>query len=139
MALINWNNSMSVRVAKIDQQHQKLIAMINDLDDAMKQGKGKEVLGKVLSSLISYTATRRSYLLRRPRGWPKDGRIPDAGMCYRFVLSNPNVHVCMTAPSNAKQLAENLHALRQGPLCQEELEFMRRFGDAVRHTKKWFM
>jgi len=89
--------------------------------------------------VVSYTATRWSYLLRRPRGWPKDGRIPDAGMCYRFVLSNPNVHICMTAPSNAKQLVENLHALRQGPLCQEEMEFMRRFGDAVHHTKKWFM
>ena len=89
--------------------------------------------------VVSYTATRWSYLLRRPRGWPKDGRIPDAGMCYRFVLSNPNVHVCMTAPSNAKQLAENLRALQQGPLCKEEMGFMQRFGDAVHHTKKWFM
>ena len=39
--------------------------------------------------VVSYTATRWSYLLRRPRGWPKDGRIPTAAMCYRFVLSNP--------------------------------------------------
>lgn len=58
---------------------------------------------------------------------------------YRFVLSNPDVHVCMTAPSNAKQLAENIAALRQGPLCKEEMDFMREFGDAVHHTKKWFM
>ncbi len=89
--------------------------------------------------VVSYTATRWRYLLRRPSGWPKDGRIPTAGMCYRFVLSNPHIDVCMTAPSNEKQLKENLAALRKGPLCEEEMEFMRKFGDAVHHTRKWFM
>ncbi|HSW48764.1 MAG TPA: aldo/keto reductase [Bryobacteraceae bacterium] len=89
--------------------------------------------------VVSYTATRWSYLMRRPKGWPKDGRIPAAGMCYRFVLSSPHVDVCMTAPSNLKQLEENLAAVRQGPLPEDEIEFMRAFGDAVHHTKKWFM
>jgi aryl-alcohol dehydrogenase-like predicted oxidoreductase len=91
------------------------------------------------TGLVSYTATRWRYLLRRPRGWPRDGRVPDAGLCYRFVLSNPNVHVCMTAPSNRKQLEENLRAVEQGPLPETDLQFMRQFGDAVHHTKKWFM
>jgi aryl-alcohol dehydrogenase-like predicted oxidoreductase len=89
--------------------------------------------------VISYTATRWRYLLRRPRGWPEDGRIPTAGLCYRFVLSNPHVHVCLTAPSNMKQLKENIAAVREGPLDDEDMAFMRKFGDAVRHTKKWFM
>ena len=90
-------------------------------------------------AVISYTATRWRYLLRRPRGWPQDGRIPTAGECYRFVLSNPHVDVCLTAPSNLKQLRENLMALRDGPLDEEDGEFMRNFGDAVHHRKKWFM
>jgi len=89
--------------------------------------------------VVSYTATRWKYLLRRPSGWPKDGRIPTAGMCYRFVLSNPNVHVCLTGPSNKKQLEENLASLRRGPLSDEEMDFMQKFGDRVHHTKKWFM
>jgi aryl-alcohol dehydrogenase-like predicted oxidoreductase len=89
--------------------------------------------------VVSYTATRWSYLLRRPKSWPRDGRVPDAGLCYRFVLSNPNVHVCMMAPSNEAQLRENVAALQRGPLDPDELAFMRDFGDAVHHTKKWFM
>lgn len=89
--------------------------------------------------VVSYTATRWTYLLRRPNTWPRDGRVPDAGLCYRFVLSNPNVDVCMTAPTNENQLRENLTALSKGPLDTEEMEYMRRFGDAVHHTKKWFM
>jgi aryl-alcohol dehydrogenase-like predicted oxidoreductase len=89
--------------------------------------------------VISYTATRWSYLARRPRSWPKDKRIPTAGMCYRFVLSNPHVDVCLTAPSQVRQLTENIAALRDGPLDADEMEFMRTFGDVVHHTKRWFM
>jgi len=89
--------------------------------------------------VVSYTATRWTYLLRRPKTWPRDGRVPDAGLCYRFVLSNPNVDVCLTAPSNGRQLRENIAALAKGPLDPEEMDYMRQFGDAVHHTKKWFM
>jgi aryl-alcohol dehydrogenase-like predicted oxidoreductase len=89
--------------------------------------------------IVSYTATRWTYLLRRPRGWPNDGRVPTAPMCYRFVLSNPHVDVCLSAPVNGKQLEENLAAMRQGPLAEDEMRFMREFGDAVYRSKKWFM
>ena len=54
MALINWNDNLSVKVAEIDQQHQRLIAMINDLTDAIKQGKGSVVAREILRELISY-------------------------------------------------------------------------------------
>lgn len=89
--------------------------------------------------VVSYTATRWSYLLRRPRGWPKEEPVPTAGMAYRFVLSNPHVHVCISAPANLWQFEENLVALQQGPLTDEEMAFMRRFGDVERRRKKWFM
>jgi len=89
--------------------------------------------------IISYTATRWRYLLRKPSGYPKSENIPTAGMCYRFVLSNPHVHVCLSAPSNMRHLKENLAELAKGPLSTEEMEFMRKFGDIVHSKKKWFM
>ena len=89
--------------------------------------------------VISYTATRWRYLLRRPRGYPADASVPSPDQCYRFVLSNPHVDVCMMAPSNEKQLRENVAGMSKGPLTQEEMEFMRRFGDVVHAQKKWFM
>jgi aryl-alcohol dehydrogenase-like predicted oxidoreductase len=89
--------------------------------------------------VISYTATRWHYLLRRPKDYPKDGRIPTAGECYRFVLSNPNVDVCLTAPYKGKHLIENIEAVKQGPLSPEDLKFMYEFGKIVHHTKKYFM
>ena len=89
--------------------------------------------------LISYTATRWNQLTRRPKNWPRERPIPNAGMCYRFVLSHPNVHVCLSAPSNSEQLEENLSEIRKGPLSEEEMEFMREFGDVVSKKQAWFM
>ena len=54
MVLIQWNDSFSVNVVEIDKQHQKLIGIINDLDDAMSLGKGKDILGKIINGLINY-------------------------------------------------------------------------------------
>ncbi|MGB2867091.1 MAG: aldo/keto reductase [Bacteroidota bacterium] len=89
--------------------------------------------------IISYTATRWTYLLRRPKGWPKNSRIPTAGECYRFVLSNANVHVALTAPRSERELRENIAAARKGPLDEDDMRFMREFGDAVHRQQKWFM
>lgn len=57
MPLIQWNNSFSVNVDEIDRQHQRLVGMINDLHDAMRRGKGKDALGKIIDGLMTYTAT----------------------------------------------------------------------------------
>lgn len=57
MALIAWSDSYSVKVKQMDEQHRKLVDMINQLHDAMKVGKGKEVVSDVLNSLITYTKT----------------------------------------------------------------------------------
>ena len=57
MSLIRWNDSFSVNVRKIDQEHKKLVEMVNELTDAMKSGQGKDILGKILDGLISYTAS----------------------------------------------------------------------------------
>jgi aryl-alcohol dehydrogenase-like predicted oxidoreductase len=90
-------------------------------------------------ALISYTATRWRYLIRESRHWPKNKPIPTAPMCYRFVLSNPHVDVCLTAPSNLKQFIENMSALDSGPLSDDEMKLMHDFGDVVHNAKNWFM
>lgn len=55
MSLISWTPNLSVNVPAIDEQHKRLVQMINDLHDAMGKGKGKEVLSPLLSKLIDYT------------------------------------------------------------------------------------
>lgn len=55
MAFIDWKDELSVNIRMIDDQHKELIKLINELSDAMKVGKGKDVMGKVLSKLVDYT------------------------------------------------------------------------------------
>ena len=57
MPLLNWNSSLSVGIPSMDAQHQKLVNLINRLHDAMREGKGKEVIAPVLSELHNYTIT----------------------------------------------------------------------------------
>jgi aryl-alcohol dehydrogenase-like predicted oxidoreductase len=110
--------------------------------NAAHRGADQDVfphLGHHDPAVISYTATRWGYLMRRPRGYPKQKRIPSPVDCYRFVLSNPNVDVVLTAPSNLNQLKQNLTALEKGPMSAEDMEFMGRFGDLVRARNKRFL
>jgi len=57
MAFIQWDDSLSVNVVEIDNQHKKLVEMINDLHDAMKQGQSKLILSRIINGLIGYTVT----------------------------------------------------------------------------------
>jgi len=90
--------------------------------------------------LVSFTATSWGQLLgvrSMPAlfngGYriPKGERAPTATDCYRFVLSRPEVEVCMAGPADAAQMEQALEALRLGPMSAEELAWMRRVGSSV--------
>ncbi|MBU1099403.1 MAG: bacteriohemerythrin [Bacteroidetes bacterium] len=65
MSLIDWKDDLSVQIVEIDNQHKKLLNLINELHDAMKTGKAKDVLESIIQKLISYTkshfATEEKY------------------------------------------------------------------------------
>jgi hemerythrin len=42
-------------VAVLDEDHKKLVGMVNELYDAMQAGHGKESLGPILDRLVDYT------------------------------------------------------------------------------------
>ena len=57
MNLITWSDTMSVNIKSIDEEHKKLVNMINELHSAMGSGKGKDIMGKILIGLADYTKT----------------------------------------------------------------------------------
>src|SRR5579871_5745551 len=102
--------------------------------NAAHRGAEREVFPGMLTrnppGLVSFTATSWRQLLGHKR-IPQGEKIPTAADCYRFVLTQPAVNVCMTGPANAAQFGEALGALQRGPMAEEELAWMRRVGDAV--------
>ncbi len=55
MPLFNWSEKFLTNVKELDEQHKKLVSLINNLHDAMTKGKGKEIMGKILNELADYT------------------------------------------------------------------------------------
>ena len=55
MALITWEPSIMVGVPDIDKQHKRLVDLINELHAAMAKGQGRDVVGRVVDALVSYT------------------------------------------------------------------------------------
>ena len=81
--------------------------------------------------VVSFTATRWGRLLK-PKKMPPGEPPATAVDCYRFVLTNPSVDVCMMGAKNLGQMRENLETLKRGPMTEEELNRMRRIGDYMR-------
>jgi predicted aldo/keto reductase-like oxidoreductase len=82
------------------------------------------------SGIVGFTGTGWGKLLN-PKKIPAGETVPTAVECYRFVLSNPAVDVCMTGPRNIEQMRQNLAILEQGPMTDDELARMRRIGDHI--------
>jgi aryl-alcohol dehydrogenase-like predicted oxidoreductase len=126
------------------------IAAANDFDivhfryNAVHPGAEKEIFPHLPAAnrpgLVSFTATSWGQLLGRntliglvqgSHALPKGERAPTATDCYRYVLTRPEVDVCLAGPASAAQMEEALAALTRGPMTEEELAWMRRVGRAV--------
>ncbi len=97
-------------------------------------------------SIISYTALAWQQLISPMKGiemapWPsskEEAKIPPLTpeLCYRFVLSNPHVHLVLTGPKNREQLMMNFRAMQQGALTPEEMDWIREYGKLIRSKKR---
>jgi hemerythrin len=54
MPLIKWNESFSVKVKRLDDDHRKLFDLTNALFDAMRVGKGNTIIQQIVAELCDY-------------------------------------------------------------------------------------
>jgi len=74
--------------------------------------------------------------------WPgskEEAKIPPLTpeLCYRFVLSNPHIHLVLTGPKNREQLMMNFRVMQQGTLTPEELNWIRQYGKLIKSKKRF--
>ena len=55
--LMPWTSSFENGVSEFDNQHHRLVDLINELYKAMKMGRANDVIVKVLDELVDYTGT----------------------------------------------------------------------------------
>jgi len=92
--LIVWSDRYSVGIARIDAQHRKLVDLINELHEAMLEGRGNDVIEKTLDALAAYTVTH-------------------------FASEEGLMKQC-AYPGYAEQKAEHVRLLAQVKLLQEK-------------------
>ena len=71
--LFPWRVEYSVGFPDIDAQHKLLLRLTNGLQEAMYEGRGREVLAKILDDLVNYTETHFTFeeRLMLERGYSK--------------------------------------------------------------------
>lgn len=49
-----WNDKLSVEIEALDADHKRMLAVVNELYEAILTGKGKEAVAHVLDSLVEH-------------------------------------------------------------------------------------
>lgn len=55
MALFVWENRFKTNISIIDEQHQRLVALLNDLHETMRQKQDIALIGRTINELVLYT------------------------------------------------------------------------------------
>jgi predicted aldo/keto reductase-like oxidoreductase len=102
--------------------------------NAAHRGAEKEIFPLLESAgnpgVICYNSTRWGNLFN-PKWMPKGINPPSPMDLYRYVLSNPAVHLVLTAPETEEQLKKNLRVLESGPVTEDERRWLEKIGDHV--------
>lgn len=72
MPAFDWNETYSVGVRQLDAQHKTLFDTINALAEAMRTGKGEDLIREVVNKLAIYTRTHflQEEVLMKQTGYP---------------------------------------------------------------------
>ncbi len=138
-----------------DRKRAGKLALDSDIDLLMIRYNAKHTgaeddifphLKKRNPAVVSYTALAWQQLINPVKNieispWPsgkEEAKIPPLTpeLCYRFVLSNPHVHLVLTGPKNREQLMTNFRAVQQGALTPEELDWIRQYGKLIKAKKR---
>jgi hemerythrin-like metal-binding protein len=113
MSLINWSGKLSVGVLQLDADHVILIGLINQLYDAMSEGRGEELFGTILVTLKEYTVSHFS----REEALMKEHKYPDyenhKGYHHKLI-TNLNEFTARYALDKSSVTASEIEQFLQG-------------------------
>jgi hemerythrin len=112
MPLMIWNDRLSVGVESLDNDHKRLLRMINDIYDLLLGERGPETLAQTLDGLVDYIAI---HFKREEDYFALTG--------YADAEAHRLEHANMTAWVG--QMRERLLAGQSSGMAQEILSFLR--------------
>ena len=61
MAFFEWTDKFSVKIESIDNQHKKLVELLNEAHDALIENKDKDAISLIFNGLVDYTKEHFAY------------------------------------------------------------------------------
>ena len=120
MSYINWDQSFSVGVKTLDNQHKHLFAIINQLYDACESKQPISEIAVIFDQVLEYTMAHfgieEQYMLRYK---------------YDDYEEHKALHEALT--SKAQEIAENIHAGDVDAILQAH-DFLKKWLES--HIKK---
>ena len=118
---LKWTNRFSVEHESLDRDHQRLFALFNDLCQAMRAGRSKNVIAAVLDQLIEYTAVH----FRREEDLMTAGNFPD-------LATHRKAHEAFVA--KVLEVRERFTRVASNTLAMETLDFVKDW--LINHIQK---
>jgi len=125
MELVEWQDSYSVGNEKLDQQHQRLVGLINQLGEAMNTGAERETLMKILNSLAGYTKTHfgEEERLMRERSYPKLAEHHEEHVVLNRQLADFYRDFYMTSRPQTAEVMNFLKGWLYGHILQDDKQY----------------
>lgn len=81
MELLVWQNDLNIGIEVIDNQHRRIVTMINLLIVAQQEGHSRSEVGHVLNDLVDYTLSHFAF---------EESLLEESG--YNFTRPHKRVH-----------------------------------------------
>lgn len=105
MTYLAWQNSLNTGIQVIDDQHKRIVDMINLLHQAQTQGQGRSEVDNVLNELVDYTLSHFAF---------EESLLEEAG--YEFTRPHKRVHAIFVT-----RVSEYRQRFQEGEDITEEL------------------
>jgi hemerythrin len=111
MSAVNWDESLSVGVEVIDEQHKALIQKLNDTSAAVATGEGERQTAQALEFLIEYTEYHFSTEERHMEKVRYPGMVAHKALHAEFKQTLSELEQDFREEGATKKLADAVHTL----------------------------
>jgi voltage-gated potassium channel len=125
---LSWDESMSVGVPSIDEEHRMLIRLINELEAGIEDGTHREAVAKTFDSLVHYTVVhfQKEESLFEKYGYPERAEHVQEHRRFTARVMDLNRDKRYIFPLNVSEL---LHSWLVGHIMGSDRKYVRFFQE----------
>lgn len=128
--MITWSDTYATGVARIDEEHQKLVGMLNELEQSIQLGRGSHLIDAVVAGMARYADVHFAHEEGCMQRWqcPTAAANQQAHAAFRATVAKARAR--LTGGGNALA-AQQVHR----ELCDWVVNHILRVDSALRRCR----